>query len=383
MKRRCMIFSVVAVCLFFLLCMGSSRLLYAADDPKTPLSAAKSTINSAKQQSTDADPAAEGKKSGPKIKFEDIIYDFGKIAPNVKNNCEFKFTNEGDDLLEITRTKADCGCTTPTLDKKQYKAGESGVIKVEYRSGGPGKTAKHIYVYTNDKNNSTVTLTLKADVIKKVDFEPKTMSLYLKKPNAGAGNIRIFSLDNQPFAIKHFSAKPNRLTTADDNPAAEPDCMTADIDPSVEKTEFILKPRVNMDALRENLNGRITITLTHPECKTVVINFNALPEFRFQPANILAFNLQPQKPVDRELWLLSNYNQDFEVESVSFQRGFVKVLSQEKVLDEHQVGNRYKLQLQITPPVPEKGARMFTDVVSVTLKGGRTLEVQCRGFYAK
>jgi len=381
MKRRRMIFSFVAVCLFFLLCPWSSRPLYAADDSKAPLSAAKSTINSARQQNADA---GTGKKSGPRIKFEDIFHDFGKVAANTKNTCEFKFTNEGNDLLEIKRIKAACGCTTPTLSKKQYQPGESGIIKVTYRTGpGTGKTTKTVQVYTNDKNNSTATLTLKANIIKKVDYEPRTLNLYLKKPNAGAGNIRIFSLDDQPFAITNFSAKPSRPTAGPDQSTGEPDCITVDFDPLAKKTEFILKPKVDLDVLRENLNGRITINLTHPECKTVTIYFSALPEFRFQPANILAFNLKPQKPVARELWMLSNYNEEFEVESVSSQRGFIKVLGKEKVLDEYQVCSRYKFQLQITPPLHEKGARMFADVISITLKGGRTLELRCRGFYAK
>ncbi len=377
MKRRCMIFSFVAVCLFLFVYIGPWRQVHAAKESKRPLSIAKSKISLAGKNRSDVDTVKPGKKSGPKIKFEDIFHDFGRVAVNAKNTCEFKFTNEGDDLLEIKRTKAACGCTTPTLSKKQYQPGESGVIKVAYRSGpGTGKTTKTVQVYTNDKNNSKVTLTLRADVIKKVDCEPKTLNLYLKKPNAGAGNIRIFSLDDQPFAIKSFSARPH-------SPTAEPGCITADFDPSVKKTEFILKPKVDLDVLRENLNGRITINLTHPECQTVTISFSALPEFRFQPANIIAFNLKPGKRADRELWLLNNYNEEFDVESVTSQRGFIKVVGQEKVLNEHQVGNRYKFQLQITPPPSEKGTRMFTDVISITLKGGGTLELRCRGFYAK
>jgi hypothetical protein len=87
-------------------------------------------------------------------------------------------------------------------------------------------------------------------------------------------------------------------------------------------------------------------------------------------------NAQPQKSLTREIWVLNNYGEDFEVESTSSKEGIIKVLCQEKV------GNRYKFELEIIPPRLAEGKRVFTDVFYVKIKGHKTLELNCRGFYS-
>ena len=129
--------------------------------------------------------------------------------------------------------------------------------------------------------------------------------------------------------------------------------------------------------LQKIKNGRITITINHPECKQVSIPFKVVPEFKTKPAGITLLQVEPEKPITRELWVLSNYNEDFELESVTSQRGYAKVTNQEKI------GNRYKIDLEITPPKPSGKKRMFQDKILVKIKGGDKLEVSCYGIYPK
>ena len=91
---------------------------------------------------------------------------------------------------------------------------------------------------------------------------------------------------------------------------------------------------------------------------------------------IIAFNAEPQKPVKRDVYVLSNYNEDFEIESTSSKGNVIRILSQEKV------NNGYHLEVEIIPPAAKSGKKIFTDVFSVTIKGGQELEIGCRGFYA-
>jgi hypothetical protein len=53
--------------------------------------------------------AAESKKAGPKIEFESMVYDFGKVGPGQKLNGQFKFTNTSDAPLKITKVEKCCG----------------------------------------------------------------------------------------------------------------------------------------------------------------------------------------------------------------------------------------------------------------------------------
>jgi hypothetical protein len=301
-------------------------------------------------------------KSSPRIAFDKDIHDFGNVGPETSRICEFRFTNIGDGILKIDQVTKTCGCTPFLLTKNQYAPGESGTLKVKYYSDTQrGLTTKHLYVHSNDRVTPKVELAIKARIITKVNYEPKTLSLLLERENAGCPKITLSSIDNQPFSIKNFRSTAN--------------CVTADFNPSVKATSFVLQPKVNMARLEKTLNGRIEIDLTHPECKTISLGLNTLPKFQIAPRSIIARGLKPNKPIVKQLRILNNYNEDFELESASSKKGIVRVLSKELVR------NGYELQLQITPPATGNKTRVFSDVLSVKIKGGKKLDVPCSGFY--
>lgn len=306
---------------------------------------------------------AEAEEGEPEIRFDKVIHDLGKIGPGTKNVCEFGFENAGTGLLRIKKVSKSCGCTPFTLEKKEYAPGEEGTLKVKYNaSKRAGSVNKHLYVYSNDKANPKVELTLKGKIVMKVKHEPDKLNLVLKDENASCPEIRLTSLDEKTFAIKSFKS------TAD--------CITADYDPSVKSVEFVLQPKVDVDKIRKRLNGRIDIGLTHPECKSITINYSTLAEFKSEPSAIIIRNAEPEVPITREVYILNNYGEDFEVDKVLSRKGLVKVLNRE------QDGSRCKFELEITPPVLAGKARIFTDVLTVKMKGGQKVEISCRGFYS-
>jgi len=361
MKRDCLVLTVLVVSCVLLLQIGCQVSAAVESETVSEPSVPKAVIS---PEEVEPDPNVV--KSAPEIRFEEVIHDFGEIGPETKNVCEFKFRNTGESLLKITKVTKTCGCTPYTLAKKEYAPGESGVLKVKYRSGKrPGSTTKRLFVHSNDKSNPKVKLSIKAKIVKKVVFEPKRLNLLLNEENAGCPKITLHSTDNQAFAIKSFKSSEN--------------CITADVNHSVQAAEFVLEPKVDIEKLRKRLNGRIDIRLTHPECHIVTIQFNALPDFKIEPSpSLTVFNAEPRKPVTRTVWILNNYNEDFDIESASSEKGIIKVLSQEKKGD-----YRYKLELEITPPASEDKPRFFTDVFFVNIKGGEKLEIACRGFYTR
>jgi hypothetical protein len=73
-----------------------------------------------------------------------------------------------------------CRCAPYTLEKRQYRPGEEGTLKVRFRFGERlGPTAKHLYVHSNDKERPKAKLTVKATVEENVHFEPKRLKLAL------------------------------------------------------------------------------------------------------------------------------------------------------------------------------------------------------------
>lgn len=356
---------VVINCVLFLQ-MGCQEQAKVPTEPKVVVTAPQKVTGPEKAKPEKAEPEkakAEHKpiKIGPKITFENAVYDFGEVGPGTSNTGEFKFTNTGDSLLIITDVKRCCGVITK-LDKKEYKPGESGLLKVEYTSNlKAGIMSRQLYVDSNDQISPSTALTIKAVTVPKVSYEPERLQLLLKD-EASYPNITITSLDGKPFSINGLESTGN--------------CITADYDPSVVATKFILQPKVDVTKLQKFLNGQIKIGLTHPETDSIIIPFSALPKFKISPPQIIAFNAEPGQPITRKIWVLNNYDETFEIESASSQNGIIKVLSQEKI------NNGYQFMLEIMPPAEEDKTR-FDDIFNVNIKEGEKLTIICRGFYLK
>lgn len=189
-----------------------------------------------------AQPAvtARARTSAPKIAFEEVLHDFGVVGPETSSICEFGFKNTGTGILRFGEINSACGCTTFALAKTEYAPGETGALRVKYSSDTQlGPTTKELLVSTNDTTNPEVALTIKATVTAKVDYEPKTLNLVLRQENAGCPAITLASIDNQPFAITHFTSTGNYIT--------------ADFNPSVKATSFVLQPKVDMAGDRKSV----------------------------------------------------------------------------------------------------------------------------------
>ena len=143
------------------------------------------------------------------------------------------------------------------------------------------------------------------------------MRLFLRRENGGAGDLTVTSTTGQPFSITSFRSTG--------------DCVTAKIDPAVKETKFVLKLSVDMEKLKLHPRGRVEVVLTHPGCKTLIVDYDVLPEFTFNPPQLIAFNIEPGVAAQKEIWVLPNYDDDFEIESVTSKNGLLKLVSKEKV----------------------------------------------------
>jgi hypothetical protein len=309
---------------------------------------------------TTAVAAARPNGPAPKITFENVVHDFGEVSNGKTSTTEFKFTNTGEGRLKIAEVKRCCGVVTK-LDKTEYAPGESGAVKVSYRARqNAGTFNRKIHVVSNDRQNPDISLTVKAKVVPKIDYEPRKLEILIKGENAGCPEITLKSLDNQAFAVKSFTSSHN--------------CIIAEVDPSIEATEFVLKPSVDFEKLQGSSVGLIRIGLTHPECKTVTISYRVVTNFNVTPRSLIVVNPAANKPVEKKLFIQSNYNEDFEIDSVSSENGLVKLLSQQRT------DKGYQLDLEIMPPRNEDKAK-FTDTLYVNIKDGEKLAIKCYGLY--
>jgi hypothetical protein len=301
--------------------------------------------------------------NAPKITFVKTVHDFGEVGPGTTQTTRFEFTNEGTAPLRITEVQSCCGVVARGVKAGQvYAPGRSGALEVTFRAGDqPAPFQKRLRIASNDPLHGVATLTIQAKIARRIDHTPSRLRLFLKKENAGAKDITLTSLDGREFSITGFRATQNAIS--------------ADFDRHAKGTKFVLKPKADMEKLKRNLRGWVQIDLTHPECKSVRLHYDVLPEYSFDLEQILLFNLKAGQAVNREIWLLNNYRDDFEIESVSSQKGTVKLLGKEKI------ENRYRLKLQITPPQLAGEKAVMSDAIEIKIKDGETLTLSVRGFY--
>jgi len=308
-------------------------------------------------------PAATSPEA-PSIQIEKAEYDFGVIGPETYNKCQYKFSNTGKGVLKIDHIQSTCGCTVPELTKKEYAPGENGVIDVTFHSPSySGPTSKHLYIVSNDPVNPRAELLIKATVEVKVVVDPNRIELYLNKDNAGIPQIKVKCLDNVPFAITSFTSNGQAIS--------------AEFDSRKKATEHVLSPKVDISKLQELTTGVIQIGVDHPQAKQVLISYTALPAFELRPPRIVLQNAEPGVAITREVWIVNNYGQPFEIESIESRSGYMKVLNQKKD-DKDNLG----LEIEITPPKQEGPVRRYiTDELNIKVKNGPTLTVRCSGWF--
>ena len=300
----------------------------------------------------------------PNMSFAKTVVDLGEVGPGTSHNFAFEFTNKGDAELKITKTHAPCGCTVPNLKKKKYAPGESGKIDVKFKaSKGPGKVTKSLFVYSNDKESSKIELLIKCNVVLKVKASPESLELKLDEPNAGGRAITLTSLNDKEFSIKSVKTASK--------------VAVFDFDKTKKAKVVSFKPIFNIDKLRNKLNGAIIVELDHPDCSSIIVRYEAKPEFVISPRAIIETNAQIGKKVKRTLWITSNYNDSIKIESVKSKKGTVKVLNKKT----H--GNRFELEVELDSGKGDTKKRYHSDQLEIKVKGGPKLSVRCQLWFAR
>jgi hypothetical protein len=93
-------------------------------------------------------------------------------APNAVG--VFKYENKGDKPVHFKGApRTSCGCTVAALQKNEVAPGEKGEITATFNIGDrTGVQMKTITVETNDPQNPTTVLTLKANIAQLLELQP-------------------------------------------------------------------------------------------------------------------------------------------------------------------------------------------------------------------
>lgn len=138
-------------------------------------------VNAQTDDSTETTPT-----TGPVMELETMEVDYGTIEQGSDPLRVFKFTNAGNEPLQITHAKGSCGCTVPQWPKEPIFPGETAEIEVRYDTKRIGKFFKRVTLTTNEANPKKV-LSIKGEVQKVAEEEgvPATSPSIFTAPGGG------------------------------------------------------------------------------------------------------------------------------------------------------------------------------------------------------
>jgi hypothetical protein len=120
----------------------------------------------------------------------------------------FTFRNRGEGTLRLYEAIASCGCAAVMPDRREIPPGESGEIKIVFRSGSyVGLQHKTISLRTNDPARSVSVLHMKADVKPLFLFDPPMLNLgELKRGESVVREVEIRETQGRPFTVESIQS---------------------------------------------------------------------------------------------------------------------------------------------------------------------------------
>jgi len=101
----------------------------------------------------------------PEMKFEEEVFDFGRITQGEKVSHAFKFKNTGNKNLIISGASGSCGCTVPEWPKEPVQAGQEGTVNVVFNSEGKSGIQEKTVTIVSNCEPATRIIRIKAEII--------------------------------------------------------------------------------------------------------------------------------------------------------------------------------------------------------------------------
>ncbi len=131
----------------------------------------------------------------PKAMFDNTSVDFGFSYPNTDLSHDFVLTNKGNEPLEILNVRTSCGCTAAIPSATRIPMGASTVLSVTMSTLSTKSMHKTTTVNTNDPQNPSIVLDLRAKIHQVWDISPSN-TIYFDKVPFGEIETKTIFMDN-------------------------------------------------------------------------------------------------------------------------------------------------------------------------------------------
>jgi hypothetical protein len=278
-------------------------------------------------------PVADTNTPGPRIKFAQNAYDFGRVKSGDPVKYSFVFTNIGDQALEVTGVTA-CHCIAFGEWTRTIGPGKTGVIPIDYDTTA-GSGLRPISVSSNDKLQPLVVLQLSGTVWKPIDCLP-AYSLLNLQPDAATASAVVKIVNNTDSPVAVFSPecgdKSFGVSLVTNQPGKE-----------FELTISTLPPRRS-----GNVAGIVNVKTSSTETPVLAVQFmlNVIPEVTVNPSQIVLPQAPVTTPVTPAITVACNSTNAFHLSDATVNLPGVAVQ-----IKEIQTNRIYSIQLTFPPGV--------------------------------
>ena len=147
------------------------------------------------------------------LRFAQPVIDAGQVRGGPILVQRFDFLNDGTQVIEITDTRAGCGCLKPRLPKHRFGPGEEGWIEVEVNTlsqpAGPNQWRVQIF-YRNGDRAGEAMLQVNAHLAKEVLVEPAALNI--RTEQGIVREITVTDLRAKPLTVTAVHAQRGTTT---------------------------------------------------------------------------------------------------------------------------------------------------------------------------
>lgn len=212
--------------------------------------------------------AAQGSGDvGPKLVVEEKILDKGTVAKGDVVEANFKLVNQGSETLLVKAVRPTCGCTVADYDR-EIPAGGEGFVKAKLDTADfSGAVSKSILIMTNDPQDPTVTVVIKANVKPYVEVLPRPLMRFnAVKSEEMVQNVTVVSGDEESeFDVTGVESSVPYLETSVRR-LGEDERMR-----NRSATQYEISLSLTDDAPVGPVNAQLTVHTNHPKAANVPI----------------------------------------------------------------------------------------------------------------
>lgn len=242
---------------------------------------------------------------GPRIHCDEPVHDFGTADNRTSVEHTFILKNIGDTTLEISNTRAACGCTVANMSNRSVPPGGQTELTARLNlQGRNGHQSKSITVMSNDPEQGNYVVTLTGNASQSISVSPERIMFGQVTPGQEATmSVDITSVGGQALTIGDIESDNAGIRVEKESTEG-----------NVTRLKVSLKSGLTPGAI----TSMIRVKTDHPERPVIEIPVmgSLVGEIIYAPQEIVVPGSPASGPLTRYVVLRSGSGDSFEISGI-------------------------------------------------------------------